>query len=304
MSEMGRTASKGITYSSTLEKRLNVFYVLAFLPLILIAYFNVFNFIIPMYALILLLLKMESLSSYREANSTQRALGFIVIFGSFLLYYALVIFFPRVVFYGAVNYAIHILGLFLIFFDVSALKQAFTPLFLIVAATSSSFVTVWIKPYLTPYITFFASSIGTLLKLLGMYSFVDYSGRFPVIAIRTQQGAIFNGLIVWECVGFYSTMVFSVILVVMLFDDPSSRRTKLLWSIVGILGNLIVNIIRVIVIFLTVYFYGSDMGGQVHYVIGYTLFITWLIVFFYLFSNRQTIQGKIQFVRQKISPEL
>ena len=298
---MGRTVSKGTTYSSTVEKRLNVFYVLAFAPLVLIAYFNVFNFIIPIYALILLLLKRESLFAYRNANPTQRTLGFLVIFGSFLLCYALVIFFPRVVFYGAVNYALHILGLFLIFFDVSALKQAFMPIFLIVAATSSSFATVWVKPYLTPYIPIFASFIEAPLKLLGIYTFADYSGNFPVIAIRTQQGSIFSGLVVWECVGFYSTMVFSVILVVMLFDDPSSRKTKLLWSMIGILGNLVVNIIRVIAIFLTVYFYGSDLGGQVHYVIGYALFITWLILFFYLFSKRQTIQGKIQVVRQKIS---
>ncbi len=298
---MGRTVSKWITYISTMEKRLNVFYVLAFAPLILIVYFNVFNFIIPMYALILLLLKREKLFSYRNPNPIQRTFGFIVIFGSFLLYNALVIFFPRVVFYGAVNYALHILGLFLIFFDMSALKQAFTPIFLIVAATSSSFVTVWVKPYFSPYIPIFASSIEALLKLLGVDTFADYSSNLPVIAIRTQQGAIFSGLVAWECIGFYSLMVFSVILIIMLFDDPCNRGTKLLWSIVGILGNLLVNIIRVMAIFLTVYFYGSDLGGQVHYVIGYALFITWLILFFYLFSKRQTIQSNIQFIRQKIS---
>jgi len=58
------------------------------------------------------------------------------------------------------------------------------------------------------------------------------------------------------------------------------------WSIIGISGLLILNVLRVVVILLTDYFYGAEVGGTIHYVIGYTIFITWLTIFLYIFSKK------------------
>ena len=60
----------------------------------------------------------------------------------------------------------------------------------------------------------------------------------------------------------------------------------MIWSIIGISGLLILNVARVVIILLADYFYGAEVGGTIHYVIGYTIFITWLIVFLYLFSKK------------------
>jgi hypothetical protein len=35
------------------------------------------------------------------------------------------------------------------------------------------------------------------------------------------------------------------------------------------------------------YFYGYDLGAQLHYFVGYVIFITWISVFFFAFSTKQ-----------------
>lgn len=275
---------------ASLKNRINLFYILAFAPILLIIYFNVLGVVIPFYGFLLFLFKKEKLNSSKAARSLQRFLGFVIILGSFFVYYVLVPLFPFASFYGAPNYAMYLLGLFLAFFDYSFLKEAFTPLFLIVAATSSSIISLFAEPYLTPYLVPFSMSvITTILGALG----IEFTTHSRVIVLQTWKGPL-PLVFVWGCVGFYSTLVFSIILVVLLFEDTSSLKTKIAWSAVGIIGTLTVNIIRLITIFLTDYYYGADVGAQVHYFIGYLLFIAWLAIFLYAFSKKH-IFSKILF---------
>ena len=280
----------------SLKKRVNLFYVLSFAPLILIAYYEVFGVVIAMYGFILLLIKKRDLSHRHEAGKIQTVLGLAIILGSFFVYYALDPFFRSVAFYGRANYVAYIFGLFLMFFDISALREAFTPLFLIVAATSSSFISRWLEPHLTPYIPHFVSLIAAILRTLGV-GVKTYHPNF--IELQTSKGSILTEF-VWGCVGVYSILIFSIILVIVLFEEPTRLKTRILWSVIGILGTLFVNIIRITIIYLADYFYGFEVGGQVHYFIGYALFITWLAIFFYTFSKRHAILGKVQSVKQKL----
>lgn len=287
-----------MAFSSLFRNRLNTFYVLAFAPLLLIMYYHVewpFPAVIPIYGFLLLLIKKNNLSLCNEPGSIQKAFGLIVMLGSFFVYYALVPFFPFMAFYGPANYVVYIFGLFLAFFYIHALREAFTPIFLIVAATSSSFISEWLKPYFTPFIPHYASLIATLLRTVG----IEVTTYGPRIVLYTLKGPLYL-LFVWECVGVASILIFSIILVITLFEDSASLKTKLVWAFVGIIGTFILNIVRVTIIFLTDYFYGFEVGGQVHYAIGYALFIAWLTIFFYIFSKRQNISQKFQSIWQKL----
>jgi len=95
-------------------------------------------------------------------------------------------------------------------------------------------------------------------------------------------------------------LVFSIILVVILFEDPSTLKVKVAYSVAGVFGTFALNILRVTVIFLTDYFYGAEVGGFVHYVIGYILFAVWLVFFLYAYSKRKTVQAKIASFWQRI----
>ena len=285
-------------FSSFFRNRLNAFYVSAFTPLLLIMYYHVkwpFPMVIPLYGFILLLIKKRNLSLRHEAGNIQKVLGLLVILGSFFVYYALVPFFPYMAFYGPISYAAYIFGLFLTFFNIHALREAFTPIFLIVAATSSSFVSNWLEPYFTPYMPHFVSLIAAILRTLG----IRVTTHGLTIVLYTLKGPLYMWF-VWACVGVASMLIFSIILVVILFEESASLKTKLVWAFIGLIGTFILNIVRVTIIFLADYFYGFEVGGKIHYVIGYALFITWLAFFFYTFSKRQAILGKIQVIRQKL----
>ena len=296
---MKQTMDKSRTvFSSLFRDRLNTFYVLAFAPLLLIMYYHfewLFPVVIPIYGFLILLIKKHNLSLFDEAGSTQKAFGLIVVFGSFFVYYALAPIFPRMAFYGPANYVVYIFGLFLVFFDIHGLREAFTPIFLIVAATSSPFISEWLKPYFTPYIPHYVSLIEAILRTLG----IGVTTHGPRIVLYTLKGPL-QLLFVWACVGVESMLIFSIILVVTLFEDSASLKTKLVWASVGIVGTFILNIVRVTIIFVTDYFYGFEVGGQVHYVIGYVLFIAWLAIFFYMFSKRRVISEKFHFIWQKL----
>jgi exosortase/archaeosortase family protein len=181
----------------------------------------------------------------------------------------------------------------LIFFDFSALKEAFSPLFLIVAATSSSFIAKWLRPFLSPYANEIAYIIMNILRVLGVDANISYIHNTPIITLRSLSGKMVQGAFVYECLGAYSALVFSIILVVILFEDPGRLKVKLASAIVGLLGTFALNLLRVTTILLVDYLYGAEVGATVHYVIGYALFSVWLGIFFYIYSKRQTLHTKI-----------
>jgi exosortase/archaeosortase family protein len=275
------------------DNKTNLFYVLAFAPLLLIFYYNFFSVIIPFYGFLLFFLKYQKLNDVKEANFIQRILGSIVVVGSFFVYYGVVLVYPGAAFYSAANYAVYLLGLFFIFFEFSAFKEAFAPLFLIVAATSSSFIAAWLKPFLSPFGNDFAHVVVNILRALGVDANIYYLGNTPILTFSSLSGKMVSGAFVYECIGVYSALVFSIIIVVILFEDPGGLKVKLAYSIAGLLGTFALNILRVTTIFLADYFYGAEVGGTVHYVIGYALFSTWLACFFLIYSKRQTLHAKI-----------
>ena len=286
-------------FSSLFRNRMNVFYVLAFLPLLLVAYSYIewpFSAVIPVYGFILLLIKENDLSLRHKAGSFQRALGLLVATSSFFVSYASVPFLESSAFYGGANYAVYILGLFLIFFESSALREAFTPVFLIVAGVSSSLVSHWLEHYFAGYIPYFLSLIVAILRLLG----VEAVAHPPdAIVLQTVRGPLALGF-AWGCVGVSSMLIFLIVLVITLFEEPASLRTKLLWGAMGAFGVFVMNVVRLIIIFLAGCFYGSDVGAKLHYFIGYVLFILWLLIFFYAFSKRRRLSEKISPVWSKL----
>jgi exosortase/archaeosortase family protein len=282
-----------------LKEKVNLFYILAVAPIFLILYYNGWILGIAFYGFLFLFLKNQKLQSAKEPRYAQRVLGFIVIISSFLVYYALVLVIPTAGFYGAQNYIVYLFGLFLIFFDWSALREAFTPLFFITAATGSSFVADLLEPILSPHLGDIANIIVKTLSALGINASISYDSNLPTISFRSLSGNFIAATFAYGCIGVFSALVFSIILVVVLFEDPSSWKVRILASIIAVSGTFALNIVRVTGIFLTDYFYGAEAGATVHYVIGYAFFSAWLIVFLYVYSKRKTIQVKIQSLSRK-----
>jgi len=285
--------SKLTTFFSWMKSRLNAFYILALVPLLLISYFN-FHYLSPlMFGFLLLLIKKDNLSGHREANHVQRVVGTIILLGCFIVYYSLVYRFSFIPLYeGAATYIAYVFGLFLTFFDLSTLKEAVTPIFIIAAAISIAYINVLLKLYLSQYvIPLFTSLLGTISNGLGVKVAVQYP---DLITLYSLRGAI-PLQIIWGCVGAYGALLFSILLVVVLSEEPASLKTKILWSVIGIIGVLLLNLLRVVIILAIAYYYDFNVAElAIHPYLGYALFLTWLVLFLSLFSKRQSISKRLR----------
>jgi len=282
-----------------MKNRLNIFYILAFAPLAMITYYNI-RYLSPlMFGFLLLFLKSQELSVIHEAIRIQRVAGLTVLLGSFILCCSLVHFFPFFPFYGvAASYSVYIFGLFLTFFDLRALKKAFTPIFIIVAASSISFISISLKLWLSPYmIPRFVSIVGTILNALGVKTIIlDPS----ILILNTAQGTI-AFRIIWECIGVYGTLVFSLVMIIVIFEEHDGLKTKMLWAVLGIVGVLVLNVLRVVIILMLAPYYTFEVVESLfHPFLGYILFFPWLGLFLYTFPKRHEILKKIRLIRQKL----
>jgi len=286
-----------------LKNKLGLFYFLAFAPLLLIQYFGytergqLFAVWIPLYGFLILLIKKDKLSLFAEARPICKIIGLTLMSASFFVYYAVALFYPQAQFYGVANYIVYIAGLFLLFFQVSALRESFTTVFLIVAVIASGFVGEWMEFYLQPLIPYFVQIMGFVLMVLGIPAKISNPNMF---SLQMPGGKIMYLSVAAGCIGIYSFLTFAIVIVVTMMEDPSSLRTKLLWSVAGIIGTFFVNIIRVSLIFVVIYYFGFEEWGKIHTPIGYILFMIWLAIFFLIFSKRQTIIGKLQTIFRKL----
>lgn len=216
--------------------------------------------------------------------------------GSFIAFCVFIFLFQSLIFYAA-TYVMYILGLLLTFSDLSALTEAFSPIFIVVAAASISFISNWLEPILSPYIIpLFTTIVVAISSFLGVKATIQYP---DIVLIHTWRGTI-PLQIIWGCIGVYGALIFSTLMIVILAEEPGSLTTKTLWAIIGVIGVLLLNIVRIAMILVADFYYGAEVAAQFHSVLGYVLFFTWLALFLYAFSRRQTILQKILSIKQRL----
>ncbi len=286
--------------------RLKLFYLLSLAPLALIGYYsyvqqqNIFGVLIPLYGFLLLLIKRDRLSAFPQPGNLQRLTGLVLICASFFVYYAIAYFHPAPLLYGAANYTLHIIGLFLAFFSMPALKEAFTVVFLIAAGASSYYVGKVLEGGLEPLVPYFVQFMVVVVRALGIPATL---GNPRTIMLHTSEGAL-PVLFEAGCIGIYSFLTFSVIIVVTMIEDSSNIRTRLYWALAGVVGTFIINIIRVSLIAVVIYHFGYEVWPEVHSKVGYALFLAWLAFFFLLFSKKSDILITARNIFEKVRGRL
>jgi len=292
------------TFLRSPQNKPKIFYFLAFVPFVAIVYLHrrywLAYVIVPLYGFLLLAIKKHKLFSYREAKLIQKLFGFLMIVASPFVHLALSPLFPWTVYYGALNYAIHILGLFLVFFDIAAIKEALGPIVMILGPSAGATLSGLAESYFRPLVPSFVNLIVTILNVIGIKANVHSSISNWVVLYTPQGPATYE--IIWACMGFESAFLFATVLIILFFEEPGSRKTKILWSAMGLLVMFILNIFRVVLIFVTEYFYTAKVSGTVHYFAGYVLFLTWITIFLYLYSKKERIlKGLKSWSRQRVA---
>jgi exosortase/archaeosortase family protein len=286
-----------------LKSKIGLFYILAFLPLVLIFYyfyvtgFSVLGSLILFYGFLLLFMKKDRLFPSSDPVRLQRSLGLVAMFASFLVFYAMIGFESSVRYEaGTAFYTIYVLGLLLVFFNPSTLKETVSAVFLISVGGSSYYLGEWLEYYLTPLVPYFVVMFMFVLMILNIPATLRSSTTVVLNTSRGPEPVSFEA----GCIGIFSFLIFSVVVAVTMLEVSATRRTKLLWSVGGVAGTFFVNLVRVSLIAVVIYYFGYANWGIIHSYIGYTLFLLWLIFFFVSFTRREAFRNKIMTLGQKL----
>jgi exosortase/archaeosortase family protein len=278
-----------------------LFYALAFMPLLVIAYYHHFvrglsilGILIPFYGFLLLLLKKDRIISFsRGSGRLSRFAGLALMFMSFLVYYVAAIYASSSLLYAAegIFYSFYVVGLLLIFFNISILRESLSVIFLLVVGGSIYYIGDWLEYPMGPLVPYFVQIMLPVLTFLGIPVIFDNANP-NLILLNTSKGPVPVAFAA-GCIGIQSFLAFSVIIVVTMMEDPANLREKVVWSVGGVIGTFVLNIFRVSLIGVVIYYFGYENWGEIHSWIGYALFLLWLVFFFIVFSNRDAIRSKI-----------
>jgi len=303
---------------AALKSKSNLFYLLALMPLGLIAYYLYFsgqNFLgislpyyrersllailMPFYGLLILYLKKDELPLSKIVSRPAQLVGITVIVASFPIFFLTTsINVSALHAAGAIFYALCIIGLLLLFYDVSALRKSSSALFLVVAGGLSYYIGEWLEFYSEPLVPYFVQAMIPILNTLGVPA-TTHNPTTTTIFLTTPKGNV-PVLFAAACIGIYSILAFSIVIIVTMIEEPARLRTKLIWSTAGIIGTFSINVIRVSLIGWVIYYYGYERWGIIHSWIGYTMFLAWIGFFFIVFAKRQAIKNTAKTLLSKI----
>ena len=85
-----------------------------------------------------------------------------------------------------------------------------------------------------------------------------------------------------DCTGIQGVLAFGLLSTMALIDAKPKLTRLLPILVIGFLGVFLLNFVRLFAVILTFEFLGVDAGTSAHLVVGYILFIAWVLVFWQL----------------------
>jgi exosortase/archaeosortase family protein len=191
--------------------------------------------------------------------------------------------------YSIGEYSVLLSGIGLILFGLLKMRSLIIPVVIPCIATlgySGYYLFLeFIDELTAPLIPFTVSFTTTMLNGIGIQTITNGN----IITFFSQQGDPISLAIVGECTGIVSLGTFTIALIIVLTTFPKSITRKSIALIaLGYIGTYCANIGRIVTISLSGYFFGPvGVIEQVHIHIGWILFSSWMIIFWYYYFTRQ-----------------
>jgi exosortase/archaeosortase family protein len=190
--------------------------------------------------------------------------------------------------YSIGEYSVLLSGIGLILFGLLKMRSLLFPVLIpFIAILGYDLYHLFLKyidELTAPLIPFTVSLTTTVLQVAGIQTIKNGN----IITFLSQNGEPISLAIVGECTGIVSLGTFTIALIIVLIAFPQSITKKSLVLIaIGYFGVYCANIGRIVLIVMSGYFFGpSGVIESVHVHIGWILFSTWMIVFWYYYFTR------------------
>jgi len=191
--------------------------------------------------------------------------------------------------YSIGEYSVLLSGIGLILFGLLKMRSLILPVLIpfiaIMGYDGYLFFLKYMDQLTAPLIPFTMSLTTTILNGIGIQTITNGN----IITFLSQNGDSISLAIIGECTGIISLGTFTIALIIVLTTFPKSLTRKSVGLIIiGYIGTYGANIGRIILISLSGYFFGpSGVIEQVHIHIGWILFSSWMIIFWYYYFTRQ-----------------
>jgi len=191
--------------------------------------------------------------------------------------------------YSIGEYSVLLSGMGLVLFGLLKMRSLILPVIIpfiaIMGYDGYKIFLNYIDLLTEPLIPFTIWLSTSLLNDIGLHTVTNGN----IITFLSQHGDQISLAIIGECTGIVSLGTFSIALIIVVTTFPQSITRKSLGLIaIGYLGTYGVNISRIVLIALSGFFFGpTGVMEQVHVHIGWILFSSWMIIFWYYYFTRQ-----------------
>lgn len=93
------------------------------------------------------------------------------------------------------------------------------------------------------------------------------------------------------CSGIEGIILYTIVCLLVLPDIFAKRTTKITYGTIGLAGTIVTNIIRILIIVTAGFFFGID-GLILAHKGGYSLFLAWSMIFWYIIFKRTLRRGE------------
>jgi exosortase len=118
------------------------------------------------------------------------------------------------------------------------------------------------------------SLMGNALGFLG----INASTSGHLIYLNSGSGLLLLD-VESSCTGIHGVIAFGMLSVMALFDIRMRLSRLIPLLAVGIIGAFGINLLRLLMVILTFNFLGVEAGTTMHLVVGYLLFVLWVVIF-------------------------
>jgi exosortase/archaeosortase family protein len=190
--------------------------------------------------------------------------------------------------YSIGEYSLFLSGIGLILFGALKLRSLILPVSIpciaIIGYDGYRLFLEYVDIITAPLIPFTVSLTTTILDSIGIQTITDGD----IITFISQNGLPIHLRIIGECTGIVSLGTFTIALIIVITTFPKSITRKSIGLIaIGYIGTYCANIGRIVLIAMSGYYFGpAGVIEQVHVHIGWILFSSWMIIFWYYFFTR------------------
>lgn len=177
--------------------------------------------------------------------------------------------------FGMADILITFVSLYIVFFGIRATKF-FLPPSLYMVILIGGYQIEFIFPEIKALEVWLANIMSGVMNLVGAE--INTIGNIVTIYGSEVYALRIDG----PCTGIKGITAYGALAAMLVIDAKSSINRRVIAVAIGFAGTFLVNLIRLAVIFLSSYFISVDIALTIHTYLGYTLFITWVIIFWTL----------------------